>query len=481
MENGREMSKNKNLNNQRSIESEKALIASVLTDNSQIDKVIPIVRKDMFYNSFNGIVWSKIVELYRSGVSVDVTTLKSHLDNGDSPQDTPVSDILGYFDYMVSASNSIQYAKNVYEKSELRKLSVMLKEMQDNLGTNNIKTSDALSKIHSKIGNVLSIHGETRFDLKKTIQEAMSDMNNSDNTIKFGFKNLDNMVGGMRRGEITVVAGRPGHFKSTMIVNIVNSLLKRNYRVLVINREMRNSSVMQKLMVIESVQVSYSRVITGELTKKDKQDVEVTSDSLVSLYGDRLEMHDIGNDFESTIKLIRQIKPDVIIDDYIGLATLRHIDDPRLRTDNIMKEYKSICKAYNICAIVVSQLNRKCEERPNKRPIPSDLRESGSIEQDAETILFMFYEYRYSGSGSKNGEFGLDVIVGKNRYGKTGTVELGVVGDKCKIYDHHSVALADNYEIQELSKDEDKSKKIKDNNRKSKSVLQNSKQQAIQI
>tara|TARA_R100000458_G_C8266197_1_gene241206 strand:- start:148 stop:1575 length:1428 start_codon:yes stop_codon:yes gene_type:complete len=475
------MSKKKNLNNQRSIESEKALIASVLTDNAQIERVLPIVKKDMFYNSFNGVIWSKIVDLYRSGVAVDVTTLQSQLDNGDSPTETPVSDILGFFDCMVSASNSIQYAKNIYEKSELRKLSVMVNKIQESLGTDNIKTNDTLSKIHSSIGDILSIHGDTKFNLDNTIKDAISDMNNSDNTIKFGFNSLDNMVGGMRRGEITVVAGRPGHFKSTMIVNIVNSLLKRKYKVLVINREMRNSSVIQKLMVIESVQVSYSRVITGELTKNDKLDLDVTADELSSTYGENLQMKDVGNDFESTVKLIRQVKPDVVIDDYIGLATLRHIDDPRLRTDAIMKEYKSICKSNNICAIVVSQLNRKCEERPNKRPIPSDLRESGSIEQDAETILFMFYEYRYSGSGSKNGEFGLDVIVGKNRYGKTGTVELGVLGDKCKVYDHHSIALADNYEIQELSNDESKFQKNKNNNRKPKSLLQNSKQQTIQI
>ena len=120
-----------------------------------------------------------------------------------------------------------------------------------------------------------------------------------------------------------------------------------------------------------------------------------------------------------------------------------------------MKEYKTLCKSYNMSAILVSQLNRKCEDRPNKRPIPSDLRESGSIEQDSETILFMFYEWRYLQNGSRNGEYGIDVIVGKNRYGKTGTVELGVLGERCKIYEHHSVALADKYEIEEKSNEEE--------------------------
>ena len=285
----------------------------------------------------------------------------------------------------------------------------------------------------------------------------------------------------MRRGEITVIAGRPGHFKSTMAVNVVDSLLKRGYKVLVFNREMKNTSMMQKLLVAESTQVSYSRVVTGVLSEKDKIDIDVTSTALSSQYGSNLIMKDMSNDFESTVALIRQIKPDVVIDDYIGLATLRHIEDPRLRTDAIMKEYKMLCKSYNMCAILVSQLNRKCEERPNKRPIPSDLRESGSIEHDAETILFMYYEWWYLGVGSKNGEYGIDIVVGKNRYGKTGIVELGVLGDKCKIYDHHSVALADSYEIQELSKDEDTIQGNKDNSGLAESVPPDSEQQRIPI
>ena len=473
--------KNQNLNSQRSIESEKALIASVLSDNDRIDDVLPIIKKDMFYNSFHALVWEKIVMLYKNGVQVDITTIKSQLQNNDSPEGTPASDIIEFFNHMTTPSHAIQYAKNVYEKSELRRLSVLVNKIQESIGGNNAETADSLSKIHGLIGNVLSIHGDDKFDLEDTIKGAISDMQNKDNTIRFGYSPLDSIVGGMRRGEITVIAGRPGHFKSTMAVNVVDSLLKRGYKVLVFNREMKNTSMMQKLLVAESTQVSYSRVVTGVLSEKDKIDIDVTSTALSSQYGSNLIMKDMSNDFESTVALIRQIKPDVVIDDYIGLATLRHIEDPRLRTDAIMKEYKMLCKSYNMCAILVSQLNRKCEERPNKRPIPSDLRESGSIEHDAETILFMYYEWWYLGVGSKNGEYGIDIVVGKNRYGKTGIVELGVLGDKCKIYDHHSVALAESYEIQELSKDENTIQGNKDNSGLAESVPPDSEQQRIPI
>ena len=395
--------KNQNLNNQKSLDSEKALIASVLSDNDKIESVLPIVKPAMFYNSFHALVWERIVSLYKTGVPVDLTTLKSNLENGDAPSGTPVSEIISFFDCMTTPSHAIQYAKNIYEKSELRRLSELTYKIQESIGNSNVDTSRYLSQIHSSIGDILSVHGDDSFDLKGTISSAIQDMQNKDGTIRFGYSSLDGMVGGMRRGEITVIAGRPGHFKSTMAINLVHSLLERGYKVLVFNREMKNSSMMQKLLVSNSTQVSYSRVVTGTLNENDKVDINVTADELSDKYGNNLIMKDRSNDFESTVALIRQIRPDVVVDDYIGLTTLRHIEDPRLRTDAVMKEYKMLCKSYDMCAILVSQLNRKCEDRPNKRPIPSDLRESGSIEHDAETILFMFYEWKYTGAGSKNG------------------------------------------------------------------------------
>ena len=446
---------NVKLNNYKSIESEEALIASVITDSNQIDKVTSIVRKDMFYSKFNQVLWDKIIFMHNGGVKIDLTTITSHMMNH-----TEVNfnknigfTITGYLDRMASPSHSIQYAKNIYEKYELRNIHKISTELQNSIGVDNIKTAEALTKVHKKLTNVLSVHGDDKFHLKSALDKAIQDMYNKDNTIKFGFSGLDRLIGGMRRGEITTIAGRPGHFKSTMAINVVHNLLSNGYKVLVFNREMKNESMLAKLIVADSEQIDYSRVVTGTYTEKDKKDIALTKKKLLKKYGDNLIMKDRTNDFESTVTIIRQVKPDVVVDDYIGLATLRHLEDPRLRIDNIMKEYKLLCKAYNMCTIIVSQLNRKCEERTNKKPIPSDLRESGSIEQDSETILFMFYEWRYLQNGSKNGEYGIDVIVGKNRYGKMGTVELGVLGERCKIYAHHSIALAEKYDIEDKSKE----------------------------
>ena len=157
-------------------------------------------------------------------------------------------------------------------------------------------------------------------------------------------------------------------------------------------------------------------------------------------------------DIDRAMREIRKHKPDVVVDDYIGLIDVIGVEDNRLRIDNIMKQYKRAAKTYGLAAILVSQLNRACEDRSNKRPILRDLRDSGSIEQDAEMILFMYYDWRYNYQDSMVGEHGIEVVLGKNRYGKTGSKVLGVVGDRCKILNSAEDAM---YEMKRLKKEKD--------------------------
>ena len=156
-----------------------------------------------------------------------------------------------------------------------------------------------------------------------------------------------------------------------------------------------------------------------------------------------LIMFDNIFDLDGAMREVRKHKPDVIIDDYIGLISVSGVEDNRLRIDTIMKQYKWAAKKNNACVVLVSQLNRECENRHNKRPLLRDLRDSGSIEQDAEMILFMFYEWRYFFEESDIGEYGIDMILGKNRYGKTGKVTLGVLGNRCKLFNDKNEALTE--------------------------------------
>ena len=250
----------------------------------------------------------------------------------------------------------------------------------------------------------------------------------------------------MTRQEITVIAGRPGHFKSTMMINIVRQLLKEGRKVVVFNREMSNIEMMKKLIVLESENLSAESMRLGNYVDGDDDDA-TKSKAKISADFKNLTMFDNLFDINSAMREIRKFKPDVVVDDYIGLIDVPGIDDNRLRVDSIMKQYKRACKTYNMSAILLSQLNRECENRQNKRPIMRDLRDSGSIEQDAEMILFMYYDWRYYYEDSQNGEYGLEIVLGKNRYGKTGSVHLGVAGDRCAVLSSSDEALNETIRI----------------------------------
>jgi replicative DNA helicase len=359
--------------------------------------------------------------------------------------------LTGLMENVVSTSNAEHYAKLVYEKWLIRKVIVKSKKIEKVMDLDADGAAQALQRLNREIEDILNLRIREDFNLDTLISDTVKHMTVTDNIIPFGYKPLDDLTGGMTKGEITVVAGRPGHFKSTMTINIVSNLLNRGQKVLVFNREMSNVEMMKKLIIIESQTLSYHTMRMGDFNEADKDELESAKNIITEKYKN-LIMYDDVFDIDRAMREIRKHRPDVVVDDYIGLIDVIGVEDNRLRVDNIMKQYKRAAKTYGMAAILVSQLNRACEDRANKRPILRDLRDSGSIEQDAEMILFMYYDWRYNYQDSMVGEHGIEVVLGKNRYGKTGSKVLGVVGDRCKILNSAEDAM---YEMKRLKKDKD--------------------------
>ena len=422
------------------IESEQALLGCMLLDNEQIDKVVHYLPHDnVFYLKQHMIIWQVIQKLRSEGKDIDLITLTSEIPE-QFKSDATAYDITDLPNHVVSPSSAINYARTMYEKWLMRNLIAKSRRIEDIAKNPTSSAIESLESLYNSIGDALNLQTSEHFSIHDLIAKTIDNLHNKDNTIPFGISELDDMTGGMTRGEITIIAGRPGHFKSTMMINIVKNIVKKGYKVLVLNREMSNVEMMKKLIVIESAQLSYDRIRSGELTKDDEDDITQAKKIIVDKYKN-LIMYDDIMDIAGAMREIRKHKPDVVVDDYIGLVNVKGVDDNRLRIDSIMKQYKWAAKNNNMSALLLSQLNRKCEERTNKRPLPSDLRESGSIEQDAEMILFMYYEWRYIENLSTLGEYGLEVIVGKNRYGRTGSRDVGVAGHKCKIYESPDIAI----------------------------------------
>ena len=434
------------------LEAERLILGQALVDNSVIDQISQYIPEEqVFYNTGHQDIWICILTLHREGATViDPITIMSQMPDKTNLE-SPGYYLTGLMEDVVSTANAEHYAKLVYEKWLIRKVILKSKRIEKVMDLDADGASQALQRLNREIEDILNLRIREDFNLNTLISDTVKHMTVTDNIIPFGYKPLDDLTGGMTKGEITVVAGRPGHFKSTMTINIVSNLLNRGQKVLVFNREMSNVEMMKKLIIIESQTLSYHTMRMGDFNDADKKELELAKNIITEKY-QNLIMYDDIFDIDRAMREIRKHRPDVVVDDYIGLIDVIGVEDNRLRIDNIMKQYKRAAKTYGLAAILVSQLNRACEDRSNKRPILRDLRDSGSIEQDAEMILFMYYDWRYNYQDSMVGEHGIEVVLGKNRYGKTGSKVLGVVGDRCKILNSAEDAM---YEMKRLKKEKD--------------------------
>ena len=434
------------------LEAERLILGQALVDNSVIDQISQYIPEEqVFYNTGHQDIWKCILSLHREGATViDPITIMSQMSDKTNLE-SPGFYLTGLMEDVVSTANAEHYAKLVYEKWLIRKVIVKSKKIEKVMDLDADGAAQALQRLNREIEDILNLRIREDFNLDALLKDTVRHMTVTDNIIPFGYKPLDDLTGGMTKGEITVVAGRPGHFKSTMTINIVSNLLNRGQKVLVFNREMSNVEMMKKLIIIESQTLSYHTMRMGDFNESDKKELELAKNIITEKYKN-LIMYDDVFDIDRAMREIRKHRPDVVVDDYIGLIDVIGVEDNRLRIDNIMKQYKRAAKTYGLAAILVSQLNRACEDRSNKRPILRDLRDSGSIEQDAEMILFMYYDWRYNYQDSMVGEHGIEVVLGKNRYGKTGSKVLGVVGDRCKILNSAEDAM---YEMKRLKKEKD--------------------------
>jgi len=434
------------------LEAERLILGQALVDNSVIDQISQYIPEEqVFYNTGHQDIWKCILTLHREGASViDPITIMSQMPDKTNLE-SPGFYLTGLMEDVVSTANAEHYAKLVYEKWLIRKVIIKSKKIEKVMDLDADGAAQALQRLNREIEDILNLRIREDFNLNALLKDTVKHMTVTDNIIPFGYKPLDDLTGGMTKGEITVVAGRPGHFKSTMTINIVSNLLNRGQKVLVFNREMSNVEMMKKLIIIESQTLSYHTMRMGDFNETDKKELELAKNIITEKYKN-LIMYDDVFDIDRAMREIRKHRPDVVVDDYIGLIDVIGVEDNRLRVDNIMKQYKRAAKTYGMAAILVSQLNRACEDRANKRPILRDLRDSGSIEQDAEMILFMYYDWRYNYQDSMVGEHGIEVVLGKNRYGKTGSKVLGVVGDRCKILNTAEDAM---YEMKRLKKEKD--------------------------
>ena len=306
---------------------------------------------------------------------------------------------------------------------------------------NNGSVKEILSEHNKLIDELKNIQPSKQIDMSVLIDDMKDIMEQDSNLIPFNLAHLDSFAGGMTRKEITVVGGRPGHGKTTLVINIIRGLIYQGYNVMLFNREMSNTEMLKKMVVMESRELEYGSVRRNELEDDDKETFDTTAEIMKDKYKN-LTMYDNIRSLDDCLREISKHKPDVVIDDYIQLIDVgQGYKDRRFEIEKIVQDYKWAVKQNNCSAILVSQLNRDIEKRFDPRPRMSDYAESGVIEQTAESAMFVFYGYNFD--SEKYNRYKSEVIVAKSRYGQIGTYPMGFNGNKCKFYNDYKEAEKD--------------------------------------
>ena len=419
---------------------ELAVVGAIILYPSKFNDIAKyIVSDEVWYDSRCKVLWNVLAGMIRRREHVDLMTVTSTLDDSDHIQGVNNIFLVDCTEGAGSKDTIEVYAKKIYEKYLLRLVIESAKEIEDKAMDNKIDALDVLVSAHTNIGELISLRPDSSFDINEALGDAIESIRNTDKLlVKTGFENVDKFAGGLTRGEITIIGGRPRHGKSTMLLNLLSNILASKRKVLLFNRELTNVEVLKKLLALESGRLSYAMIRQGMYDIKQLQELDRVRDYIAKKYNPKhFRMYDQIRDFPASATEIKKFKPDVIFDDYIQLITPTGKEDQRrLQLERIVNDYKWIAKEYNCVVILASQLNRALETRGNPKPQLSDLAESGSIEQVAENVFFVYYPYKVPATAKPENKNQLVLVAAKVRYGETGSIQMAYDGDKCKMYNN---------------------------------------------
>jgi replicative DNA helicase len=409
-------------------DAERAVLGSIILKDECFDVVKEyIVESDAFYVEKNKKIWEAMTELKSENIPIDIVNISSKIKG--------ITYYLSGLSEMPSTANVESYAKQVNSDWLRRKLVNQSQEIANKAYDNSNDISTLLVDVHDTTSSLLNLEPGQKFDLDTLLSMTKDSLFSKRNLTTTGFTPIDNIISGMTRGEITIFAGRPGNAKTTTVANIARNLVLSGKKVIMFNREMPNTEMMKKFIAMESEGITYHMLRHNAVTSKSE--IEKSLNTIKEKYTDKLFMFDNIRNLEGTFREIRRIKPDVVIDDHIGLIEYPSNDmrDLRLKIGDTSRRYKWLCKSEQLSVILVSQLNRNIEYRTERIPKLSDLAESGNLEQDAEIVAFTHYPWTVNFENAKHGKYGLDIVVAKNRYGSTGKATVGFSPDCCTLYD----------------------------------------------
>jgi replicative DNA helicase len=422
-----------------SLEAEMSVLGGMFIDPDAIAKAVEIVDDSMFYREGHRRLFRAMVRLWEQGVVIDAVTLNDYLrTTGDFEAVGGAPYLAQLLDSVPTAANIEYHAKIVREKALLRRLIEAATAIIQSTYEFGGDVEQLLDEAEQKIFQIAQTHDRKGFVwIKELLWPAMEQIemlsqNSSPVTgVPTGFPDLDRMTAGFQNGDLIIVAARPSMGKTAFTLNIAqHAAIVAQKAVAFFSLEMSKESLVQRMLTSEA-RVDAMRVRTGRLQDDDYPRLAQAAGLLntAPIYVDDTPALSIL-EMRAKARRLKADRPDLalVIVDYLQLMRGNGRSENRQQeVSEVSRGLKALAKELNVPVIALSQLSRAVEARPDKRPMMSDLRESGALEQDADLIMFLYRPEYYHGPTDKDGnslEGRADLIIGKQRNGATGTVHL---------------------------------------------------------
>lgn len=419
----------------QNIDAEMSVLGSLMLDHNAIIKVSDIIKPESFYKTSHGHIYKSMLDLFEKNEPIDILSVSAKLKEKKLTEEIGgVAYLTEIINSVPSASNVEYYAEIVRNKEVLRRLleaSNYLSELsyKEDDDINNI-IDDAEKKIFEISKNAIK---QKFIKVKDALEEAWERIDNLHKSpenlrgIPSGFKSLDSILSGFQNSDLVILAARPSLGKTALALNIAkNAAINTGVPVGIFSLEMPTQQIIDRLLSAES-SIDLYKIRTGRLQAKEG-DFDHLSSALEKLSKAPIFIDDEASNTILQIRtMARRLQLEynlgLLIIDYMQLIKPRNANDsPVQQVTEISRSLKQLAKELNIPIIALSQLSRAVEQRPNSKPRLSDLRDSGSIEQDADVVMFIYREDRYKENSSRENQ--ADIIIAKHRNGQLGKSTL---------------------------------------------------------
>lgn len=425
-----------------SMEAEQSVICSMLMDREAITIASEIIHGDDFYGKQYGMLFDTMVELNDEGKPVDLVVLQERLKEKDVPPEVSslefMKDLLSAY---YTSANIKHYANIVAEKATLRKLIRLNEEIANTCYVGNESLETILEDTEKRVFELVKKRNTGEFvPIRQVVMNAMDKIERASKSdgnvtgVATGFIDLDYKTAGMQPSDLILIAARPSMGKTAFVLNIAQHVaFKLNQTIAIFSLEMSKEQLVNRLFSLES-RVDAQHLRTGNLTDAEWEKL-IEGAGVIGKSG--LIIDDTpGISVPELRSKCRKYKLEhdlnLIVIDYLQLmsGSGRGSDSRQQEISDISRSLKALARELNVPVIALSQLSRAVEQRPDHRPMLSDLRESGAIEQDADVVMFIYRDEYYNKDSEKKGI--AEIIIAKQRNGPIGTVELVWLPDYTK-------------------------------------------------